>query len=283
MAIGTTADHQGQWSFSLNVSGAPGTTTARSAHAASAHTTRAVGTLAPAITIKAAQQFSPPSEATARAASGGPTCAPIMTVLERRKSRSLAIIGELNNAYNDGTVGTYSYGRNRSADTNFGVAVSYDGGGSFSISGETHMGDSGSITFPPFKRRLARKLRSMFEFTREKVVTNTCAKSPEVNIRATSWIGGDDETIKQRGALDRCDATALQPYLTLANFTRTKNSGVRFRAGAEAFGVNITTQTDFSTDTALRYDFGRGKHHYLCGADGRQSPYESGRVFSGAR
>jgi hypothetical protein len=289
LAIGTTAGHQGDWTFSLNVSGTAGAAITRSAHAATAATApttatpRAVGSLAPVIAIRATQTYAPPAGTSAHAASGGPGCSPVMTVLDKRTDRSLAIVGELNNAYNDGTVGTYTYGRSRSASTNFGVAVSYDGGGTFSIDGETHMGDSGSITFPAFKHRLARKLRSMFEFTRSRILTNTCARRPEIQIRATSWIGGDDESIKQAGALDACDPRAVQPFLTGSSFDRNRNSGVRFKAGVEAFGVNLTTQTDFDDNTALHYSFGRTKRHYLCGADGRQSPYESGRVFSGAR
>jgi hypothetical protein len=193
------------------------------------------------------------------------------------------VVGELNNAYNDGTKGRFTYGREHTADTEFGIAVSSDGGDSWFIGGESHIGDSGSVTFPPATRRYARKLRTLFEFSHQAARNNTCAVFDHY-IRATSWIGGTNSDLRQPGALNRCDSAQIDGYESGAQFHRKRNLAVRWIRGAAAFGVHLTTRSGFSENVRLDYTFGGPprKNHYLCGPDGRSSPYESGRVFSGA-
>jgi hypothetical protein len=67
-------------------------------------------------------------------------------------------------------------------------------------------------------------------------------------------------------------------------FLRKRNRAVRWTRGAAAFGVYLTTRSGFSENVTLEYRFGGRprKRHYLCGPDGTSSPYEAGRVFSGA-
>jgi hypothetical protein len=103
-------------------------------------------------------------------------------------------------------------------------------------------------------------------------------------IRAESWDGGNNDDIRQRRTLDRCDPDYAARWTGGAGFERRRNKAVRWNAGVEAFGVNLTSQSGFSEDVTLEYGFrgGRDKGHYLCGSDGRQSPFEAGRVFSGA-
>jgi hypothetical protein len=220
----------------------------------------------------------------AAAAHSGRRCRNERQVTEPRYSRSLAVVGELNNAYNDGTLGRFTYGREHSADTEFGVAMSSDGGDTWFIGGENHIADSGSVTFPPATRRYARKLRTLFEFSHQAARNNTCAVWDQY-IRATSWIGGTDTDLRQRGALNRCQARYFGGgFQGGVEFHRIRNNAVRWSRGAAAFGVYLTTRSGFSENVRLDYRFGGStrKNHYLCGADGRSSPYESGRVFSGA-
>jgi hypothetical protein len=200
-----------------------------------------------------------------------------------RVTHSPAIVGQLNNAYNDGTSARFDYGRERTADTDFGIAESNDGGVSWSIGGTNHIGDSGTVEYPTIRRRYSRKLRSEFQFTREAARNDTCAKW-SIEIRATSWIGGGDDRIKSRG-LDRCMPSALGlGFPSGYGFLRNRNSAVRYTRGVSVFGVSLTTQSGFSESVELHYRFRgpRGKRHWLCGPDGRQSPFESGSVLSGA-
>jgi hypothetical protein len=219
------------------------------------------------------------------ATAAGPPCRNERHVTKPRYTRSLAVVGELNNAYNDGTRGRFTYGREHSADTEFGIAMSSDGGDTWFIGGENHISDYGSVTFPPATRRYARKLRTLFEFSHQAARNNTCAVFDHY-IRATSWIGGTNSDLRQPGALNRCQPEYLHGgFAGTSEFHRRRNQAVRWSRGAAAFGVYLTTRSGFSENVSLHYTFGGRprKRHYLCGADGRSSPYESGRVFSGAR
>ena len=205
-------------------------------------------------------------------------------VTEPKYTRALAVVGELNNAYNDGTRGRFTYGREHTADTEFGIAISSDGGDTWFIGGENHIGDYGSVTFPPAMRRYARKLRTLFEFSHQAARNNTCAVFDHY-IRATSWIGGTNSDLRQPGALNRCDPRYLgKGFEGKGFFHRTRTRAVRWTRGAAAFGVHLTTRSGFSENVTLEYSFGGPprKRHYLCGPDGRTSPYAAGRVFSGA-
>jgi hypothetical protein len=153
------------------------------------------------------------------------------------------------------------------------------------ISDQNTMKNGGDATFPPATRRYARKLKTEFEFTREAARNDTCAVW-DVYVRATSWVGGTDSRAKQPGALDRCDPKAFTiGYEGTGGFLRYQNDAVRWTRGAEAFGFYTTTKSGFSTNVETSYTWGGppSKRHYLCGPDGKQSPYESGRIFSGAR
>lgn len=250
-------------------------------------TTRAgaarIASAAPAPRISIRADRSRPALATA-ARNGEPRCRNERQVTRPRYSRALAVVGELNNAYDDGTQGRFTYGREHTADTEFGIAVSSDGGDTWFIGGENHVGDYGSATFPQAKRRYARKLRTLFEFSHQAARNNTCAVFDHY-IRATSWIGGTNSDLRQPGALNRCDPHYLGPgFEGGGEFHRKRNEAVRWTRGAAAFGVYLTAQSGFSENVSLDYTFGgpRRKRHYLCGPDGRSSPYEAGRVYSGA-
>jgi len=112
------------------------------------------------------------------------------TKLRTRKPQSvrkLAVVGEINNAYNDGTWGQFSYARERSAETSFGIAANYEGT-TWTISGENLITTKGSAKFPRASKRMSRKLRTLFELTRYQVQRSSCAVW-ETEIRATSWQG----------------------------------------------------------------------------------------------
>ena len=66
---------------------------------------------------------------------------------------------------------------------------------------------------------------------------------------------------------------------------RYQNDAVRWTRGAQTFGFYRTTKSGFSTNVETSYMWvgPRNTRHSLCGPDGKQSPYESGRIFSGAR
>lgn len=279
-AVADTPGRQAQWGFTVfvdapadaaRVSSTDAVTTGRGV------ASTASSTSAPRIKLRADRPVP-----FAQAAQAG-TCDTKLRTRKPQSVRKLAVVGEINNAYNDGTWGQFTYARENSAETSFGIAANYEGS-TWTISGENLITTKGSAKFPKMAKRASRKLRTLFEFTRYQVQRSSCAVW-ETEIRATSWIGGTDSTTKQRG-LDKCDPRQVfRGFEGGADFHRENAAAVRYTRAVEAFGVNLTSRTNFSRNVTLDYLFGGhiSKQHYLCGPDGKQSPYESGRVFSGAR
>ena len=284
IAVGDAPSHQGQWAFTSYIANQGGAVQSMSPAAVTAAPSARAAALrrpaAPRIAITANRR-QPLAGTSARAAQSS-RCVSEYQVQKPRSVPKLAIVGELNNAYNDGTRAKFSYGRENSADSEFGVALSGDSGESFTIGGENHVGNGASVTWPTISRRYARKLRSKFEFTREAARTNTCAKW-DVLIRATSWLTGGDDSLKQSAALDKCDSSYAAKQPSGYKFHRDTNNAVRWTRGVEAFGVYLTARSGFSRNVTLDYAWGgpAGKAHYLCGPNGKESPATAGRVFSG--
>jgi hypothetical protein len=199
--------------------------------------------------------------------------------------RAWAMVGELNNAYNDGTTARFTYGEDHVTETHFGVVTPVSGGppGSIEIEGENTISERGRVGFPAARRRFSRRLYSFFEFERIKKRMTRCS-AWDTYIKARQWIGGGDER-RQRGMLDRCIPEALGDFDGGAEFHRASGKAVRWRRGVEIWGIHLTTRSGFSTHVQTHQYFGglRRKAHYLCGKDGVGSPYSAGRIASGAR
>ena len=281
-AVADTAGYQGTWSFTLFVDARGGAVRAVPPDAVTtsdgvARAATRSGMLASHIAVKARRAV--PSHAYGSQLG---TCENKRQERRPVVTRELAVVGELNNAYNDGTRGTFTYSRNKTADTMIGIAETY--GGVWHITGEKHIADKGQVSFPRATRRYSRRLKSLFEFTKYQVRNNTCAEWDQY-IRATAWIDGTNSETRQKATLDRCNRHVLEGFEGDTTFQRYRVEAVRWLRGAQAFGVSLTTRSGFSENVTLDYSFGGPvrKKHYLCGEDGVSSPYTSGRVFSGAR
>jgi hypothetical protein len=202
-------------------------------------------------------------------------------VTEPQYARGWTVVGELNNAYNDGTWARFRYGRASGADTKFGIAANY-GGSTWTIGGEDTFTDEGSATFPTVRRRYSRRMRSLFEFKKQSARNNTCAVW-DTYIKPVSWHGGDNDDVRVVNGLDRCDRRFAATWSSGAKFMRNRSAAVRYVYGVEVFGVGLTTQSGFSENVKIEYGFkgGPNKKHYLCGPDGRESPFTAGRILSG--
>ena len=282
VAIGDTPDGRGVWNYTVHVRSVAGAAVVTQAATAARNLAFAPGSpAAPNVPLHAIYPAS-----MARAAQIGP-CNGSQQTRKPESIRKLAIVGELNNAYSDGTVGKFTYARQGEAQTAFSVAamptVPVPGAPSLIFSGETVRTDTGEAVFPPAKSRYSRKLRTEFEITKYDVKRSPCADW-ESEVRVTSWVGGTNSSLKQNG-LDKCDTSQSPKFEAGGAYHRTTGKAVRYTRAVEAFGINLSTQSGFSNQVTLDFEF-RGpasKKHYLCGEDGRQSPYESGRVFSGSR
>jgi hypothetical protein len=213
--------------------------------------------------------------------SASPDC-PLVSTEVIREADAWTIIGELNNAYNDGTKGAFTYGTAKETSSYIGVATKL-AGGEFSIDGETYIRDKGSVTDSQ-ARRYARKIRSGFHYKYLKQTGyDYCKGRTYYTVMADRFLGGKT-TVKQRNTLDRCARSVVGArYDSGGGFHREVNDAVRWSSGVNVFGIGLTTRSGFNTDVQLDYRF-RGppdKAHYLCGPDGKQPAISAGRVFSG--
>jgi hypothetical protein len=279
--VGDTGSYSGSWGYTGYVD-APGGV-ARVSSADEIIQSRATGakaasvpTTAPDVTIHATRRT-----LFAQAAQVG-RCDTKMTVKPLESIPKMTVVGELNNAYNDGTTGTFTYGRGRSAETVIGAASQFQDG-SWGISAEYLISDSGEAGFVPAPRRWSRRLRTSFEYTKYFVKASSCAK-PETVIRATGWLGGANDTIKQNG-LDKCDTKYGGQFPSGTRFKRQSGEAVRYTRAVEAFGVSLTARSGYTQNVTAEFAWRgpRGKMHYVCGADGKESAYTSGRIFTGSK
>jgi hypothetical protein len=197
--------------------------------------------------------------------------------------RAWAVVGELNNAYNDGTRSRFVYGEDHVTETQFGVVTPGDQPGSVVIEGENTISERGRLGFGTVRRRYSRRLYSKFEFERTRVRMTPCS-AWDVYLRAKEWIGGGSER-RQRGMLDRCIPGAVGGHPGGYDFYRASNNAVRWKHGVSVFGLSLTTRSGFSTHVTTSHAFGgpQSKQHYLCGQNGVDGPYTAGRIASGAR
>ena len=284
LAVSGTGRHTGQWAFTSRIARAGGTLRSvqvRDAiHSGGARAATAGRPPRIRLTLPRGRSLSSPvagpASITGRCNDRNP---------ERRDARSVSkwtVIGELNNAYSD-TRAVFHYGRHGHAETSIGVAISKDNEASFTISGETHVSKGGSIQFPMIKRRYARKLRTKFEYTREQIRVTPCS-AWETHIRATDWLGGTDDAIKQPGTLNKCDSTWVGGTDQRGVDNKYTGHAVRWNRGVTVFGVHLTTKSGFSENVGLTYRYGTSRpKYYLCGPDGKQGFAGAPRVFSGAR
>jgi hypothetical protein len=279
-ALGDTPGSQARWGFTVFVdhpSGVTRVSSADSAIAAGGQATIAKATTqTPQIRLQATRAV--PFALTSQLNHCG-------WKMESRKPVSvqkLAIVGELNNAYNDGTRGKFTYAREHTAQTSFGIASNYEGVNA-TISGESLITNKGVLTFPRALKRYSRVLRTKFEFTTYEIKASECAVW-EKEVRATAWLGGTDSTTKQNG-LDKCDPTKVARYEGGSTFFRERNKATRYTHAVEIKGLNLTSTSGFSNNVTLDYAFGGppSKLHYICGPNGQQDAMEAGRVMSGTR
>lgn len=210
---------------------------------------------------------------------------PLWKTIKSERQTKWTVIGELNNAHNDGTVAKFEYGRNGNTETTFGIATALNGA-SASISETNQVEDNARLQFPEFKRRLSRKMRTGFEYlktTEKRECEATGVSDTRTTIRAVAWKSGTDTNVKQKGGLNRCRRD-LPTYARGTSFTRDRNRAVRWDSGVDAFGVYLTTQSGFSQNVVVSYEFGKSKtyKYYLCGSDGGSSANRSGRITAGA-
>jgi hypothetical protein len=280
--VGTTPDTTGNWGFTGFVDAPGGTARVSTAQAVigSGATARVASAepLVPDVRVRLVS----PRPAVAAAAQGG-KCDTKRHIRALGSMNKMTIVGEINNAYNDGSVGKVTYGADHMTESTIGAAQQLPDGG-WTISAEYLIKQSGQLVFPPANRRLSRKLRTSFEYTKYQMQASSCAVWEPPYVRATAWKGDYDMSIKQDG-LDKCDTKAFRGSPPGGSFIRTDSKAVTYTRAVDAYGVNLTSRSGYSKSVTVRFDWkGAGdKRHYICGDDGKASAFTSPRIFTGSR
>jgi hypothetical protein len=188
------------------------------------------------------------------------------------------LVGELNNAYRDGTHARWEYGRQADTFAQSGAKV---GGKGWKISGGVSIHNTSSAAVG---KRLGHKgslkLRSNFVVKKGTGVycDNYHHRHRSWGIAAHRWVGGLSE--KHNHGLHRCPPH--DSYPERSSFSRNSKNAVLWHRGFEAGPLTFGSRSGYSQWVKVHERFGRLHHHFICGKHGH-SAVSSGRIFSGAR
>jgi len=192
--------------------------------------------------------------------------------------KGYTVIGEVH-TWTDHTA-RWSYGK--TADSDIGVGISYDGS-AWRQSGSFHIGTSSSSTVTKKAgSRYGRLLLSRFEY-RKLHWTGYCPFLPAYTIAPARWLSGlvEGRNVRQYdgycGSYYAANAAEFGPN---TQWSRDRSDYATFHGAVSAFGVvSLTAQSGLSTDVRMTHTFGSGRFHRLCGNDG--DILHASRVFAG--
>jgi hypothetical protein len=204
-----------------------------------------------------------------------------------RRWKKWVVVGELNNAYKDGTNLKYNY--KNSADSSIQVAVSASGG-PLKVEGFHRVDTSDSYTEgQPLAHRGARKVESLFAFERVRHNFPTCAGPPVYEDKdfAKTWKGHLRLGDYLQGTLDRCESVFGYHFGPGDTFARVEGKahtwGGAVTVGNEHGTVGLDATTGFSHYASISGKFGSNRFHYGCGEVDPDHPSRRFRIKSAKR
>lgn len=179
---------------------------------------------------------------------------------------------------------TFTYGQQ--ADTDTDIAIGLQGGtGAWSISGSIHLGDSntsGSSVDWTAQDNFGKRVETQFHYIKQKVhyVPDACPADYQ-QIKATGWNGGAQNGDDNSNLDHNCNNVGhVTDYVKGSGFHRYQNNMVKWSVGVVAFGIELGSQSGWSTYVDSRWHFGMvGANHYLCGSDAGVTT--SHRIYAG--
>lgn len=189
------------------------------------------------------------------------------------------IVGELH-TWSD-VAASFSYGS--TSDSDISVGISANGGSSWSLGGEVHVGTSTSNTITrTVGQFFGRTIRSGFEYVRY-TYTGTFCYDGFTYFNPVRWTGGviDGRNVDSRDgrcAQDHPGTTSL--FGNGTTFDRSSADFTKFSAAASVFGAKVKAQSGASSNVKVHYEFGSAVYpHRLCGDT--NYPLYSKRIFAG--
>jgi len=190
------------------------------------------------------------------------------------------VIGELH-TWRDMTA-TFGYGT--SADSDISAGFSFDGGKTWSLGGQLHVGNATSTrsTKTVSANYYGRTIRSQFEYVKYHYAGWFCYDDT-VYQSPWRWTGGGIIEGTSQAQFDgKCGRTYPKVYLYGRNTTwsRTDNDFWNWSAAASVLGLSLKAQSGASSSADLTYTFGSAtSYHRICGSD--DYPARATRVFAG--
>jgi hypothetical protein len=189
------------------------------------------------------------------------------------------IIGELH-TWTDETA-TWTYGR--TADSDIGVGISYDGK-AWKQTGSFHVGSTNASSVTKSAgSRYGRLLASKFQFKKYQLI-GYCPFLPNYEITPTRWLSGLVEGAYVRNYDGYCGSyykAHATEFGRNTSWTRDDKAYATFSAAVTAFGVvSLTARSGLSTNVKMTHTFGSAyAPHRLCGND--NDILRAHRVFAG--
>lgn len=190
------------------------------------------------------------------------------------------VIGELH-TWRDMTA-TFGYGT--SADSNISAGFSFDGGKSWVLAGQLHVGNSTSTrsTKTVSSNYYGRTIRSQFEYVKYHYAGWFCYDDA-VYQSPWRWTGGGIIEGSSQTQFDgKCGRTYPRYYLygRDTSWSRSDHDFWNWGAAASVFGLALQAQSGASQSADLTYTFGSATaYHRICGSD--DYPSRAKRVFAG--
>lgn len=190
------------------------------------------------------------------------------------------VIGELH-TWRDMSA-TFSYGT--SADSDISTGYSWDGGTTWALGGQLHIGTSTSTvsTKTAAADYYGRAIRSQFEYVKYHFAGTFCYDDATYQ-SPWKWTGGGIIDGTSQTQYDgRCGTTYPRVYVYDRNttFARSTRDFVNWSGAASVFGLALKAQTGASSTASLTYTFGpETAFHRICGSNDYPSTAE--RVFAG--
>lgn len=199
------------------------------------------------------------SDLNASPRSGPPTGVPCNYASTDYKTAPV-IIGEIHTWKNMSATVTYG----RKADTTFGVAASYSGGG-IGITGSAYVGNShSSAVSRTFGAKYGKQLTSSFDFTR----TNFSGCYQTSAIAPSRWVGADLSDGTDVSRFDGVCRTraGFVPSLVSPNTTvsTSNESNYQYSVGATVWGVGLSAHSGYSQYVEMSWHNGNAIN-YICG------------------
>jgi hypothetical protein len=190
------------------------------------------------------------------------------------------VIGELH-TWRDMTA-TFGYGT--SADSDISAGFSFDGGSTWTLAGQLHVGNATSTrsTKTVSSDHYGRTIRSQFEYVKYHYAGWFCYDDA-VYQAPWRWTGGGIIAGSSQTRFDgKCGSTYPKVYLYGRNtsWSRSSSDFTNWSLAASVFGAGLKAQTGASRSADITYTFGSASpYHRICGSD--DYPARATRVFAG--